>query len=83
MRRAVMKLPRIIKDKSGKTLRTTDEAKRYVLGKLKARPGYQSWKCAAELLVEGAAAERIAKQLEYALLLDGQLDVKFTQEQTA
>jgi len=30
---------------------------------------------------EGTAAERIAMQLEYALLLDGQIDVKFTQEQ--
>jgi hypothetical protein len=79
---ASMKLPRAIKDESGKTLRTTHEAKRYVLAKLKARPGYQSWKRAAELLVEGAALERVTTQLEYGLLLDGQLDVKFTQEQT-
>lgn len=36
-----MNLTRAVKDKSGKTLRTTDEAKRFVLAKLKARPGYR------------------------------------------
>ena len=70
-------------DKSGKTLRTSDEAKRYVLSKLKERPGYQSWKCAAELLLYGSAPDHVTTQIELALLLDGQLDVNFTQEQTA
>ena len=78
-----MKLPRVIRDKAGKALRTTDEAKHFVLAQLKKKPGYQSWKRAAELLVEGAAPERIATQIEYALLLDGQLDVRFTREQFA
>ena len=33
---------RTIKDKAGKFLRTSDEAKRYVLAKLKARLGYRA-----------------------------------------
>jgi hypothetical protein len=78
-----VQLPRAIKDKTGKTLRTSDEAKRYVVAKLKARPSYKSWKRAAELLIDDAPADQIATQLEYAVLLDGQLDVRNTKEQTA
>jgi len=73
-----MKLPRAIRDKSGETLRTSGDAERYVLAKLKAKPGYQTWKRAARYLVEGVSPDQIATQIEYALLLDGQLDIKFT-----
>jgi hypothetical protein len=34
------------------------------------------------LLLEGEAPDRIATQIELALLLDGQLVVKFTKQQT-
>ena len=70
------RLPRAIRDKAGKTISTHTEAKRHVMAKLEARPDYQSWRHAAELLVQDADAERIATQIEYALLLDGQLDMR-------
>ncbi len=79
-----MKLPRAIKDKSGKTLRTTEEAKRYVLGKLKTRPALSSrGSVRRNCSIEKGSPEQIATQIELALLLDGQLDAKFAQEQTA
>jgi len=68
-----MKLPRAIRDKSGKTLRTSGDAERYVLAKLKAKPDDQSWKQAARYLVEGGSPEQIVTQIEYALLLEGNL----------
>jgi hypothetical protein len=78
-----MKLPRSIRDKSGKTLRTSQEARRYVLAKLEERRGYQSWRHAAELLVHGGSPQQLTTQIEYALLLDGQLDFAFARQQTA
>ena len=77
-----MKLPRAIRDKSGKTIRTRDDALRYVLPKLETQPGYPSWKHAAKLLIdESASPERVTRQIECALLLDGQLDVGFVDAQ--
>jgi hypothetical protein len=63
-------------------LKTSDDARRYVLAKLKTRADYHSWKHAAELLLdESPWPERIAKQIEYALFLDAELDVKFANDQ--
>jgi hypothetical protein len=77
-----MNLPRAIRDKSGKTMRTREDALRYVLAKLQTRPGYQSWKHAAKLLIdESASPERVTRQIECALLLAGQLDVGFVDAQ--
>jgi hypothetical protein len=79
-----MKLPRQIRDRSGKTLKTSDEARRYVLDKPEARPNYQTWKHAAELLLDKAAsAEAITRQIELALLMDVDLDARFASEQQA
>ena len=73
-----MKLTRTIRDKAGTTLRTRDDALRYVLAKLQKPPEHQSWKPAAELLIDGSAApELITRQIECTLLLNGQLDVAF------
>jgi len=71
------RLPRAVRDKSGDTLRTDDDAKQYVLEKLKTRPGFKSWKRAAQLLLDKAPAETITQQIEFALLLEGDLDVEF------
>jgi hypothetical protein len=51
-----MNPPRQIRDRSGKTLKTSDDARRYVLDKLEARPNSQTWKHAAELLLDKAAS---------------------------
>lgn len=72
------RLARTVKDRGGATLRTRDDAQRYVLRQLKARPGYRSWECAAELLLEGGDTETLTEQIEYALLLEGALDVAHT-----
>ena len=47
-----MKLPRAIRDRQGKTLKTRKDAAQYVLDKLAARPDYRTWKHAAELLLD-------------------------------
>ena len=71
------RLPCAIRDKAGDTLRTDEDAKRYVLDKLKTRRGYKSWERAAQLLLDKAPLDIIASQIEFALLLDGELDVEF------
>jgi len=77
-----MKLPRAIRDRQGKILKTGADARRYVLAKLEARPSYQTWKHAAELLIiTGATPEAITRQIEFALLMDVALDCKFAGEQ--
>lgn len=59
-----------------------NDALRYVLAKLEARPRYQTWKHAAELLIiTGATPEVITRQIEFALLMDGQLNDRFASEQ--
>jgi len=73
-----MRLPRGIRDKSGNTLRTDDDLGNYVLAKLETRSGYHSWPRAAQMLIDKAPIESVMRQVELALLLDGQLDVEFT-----
>ena len=79
-----MKLPRAIRDRQGKTLKTSDDARLYVLAKLEARPNHNSWKRAAELLLDKCSSpETITRQIEFALLMDAQLDARFASEQQA
>jgi hypothetical protein len=76
-----MKLPRAIRDRQGKTIKTVAEAKRYVVAKLEARPNYNTWKHSAELLLDkGSSPEAITRQIEFALLMDVDLDARFTSE---
>jgi hypothetical protein len=77
-----MKLPRTIRDRQGKTLKTVADAKRYVIAKLEARPTYKTWQHAARLLVlKDTAPEAITRQIEFALLMDVELDARFASEQ--
>ena len=79
-----MKLPRTIRDRQGKTLKTVAEAKRYVLDKFEARPNYNTWKHSARLLCDkGSPADAITRQIEFAVLMDMELDCKFASEQQA
>lgn len=71
------RLPYAIRDKAGDTLRSHDDARLYVLDKLRMRRGYKSWERAAQLLLDKAPLDIITSQIEFALLLDGQLDVEF------
>ena len=72
-----MRLPRGIRDKSGNTLRSDDDARIYVLEKLKAQGNYHFWQRAARLVLDEASLESITQQIELALLLCGDLDVEF------
>lgn len=64
--------------RTGRTLRTLDEARAFALG---LKPGYamrQHWQKAAELLMQASATGKTAeatKQVKLALLLDGLLKV--------
>jgi hypothetical protein len=69
------KLARPIRDKSGTVIERREEAKRYVLEKLEKRPNSLAWHKAAELLLEGATAEAIDKQIRFALFTSGALDL--------
>lgn len=70
------RLPHPVRDLDGKTITTIEEAKRYTLAMLKRRSPSQAWRHAAKLLVEGASAADIARQIELALLLDCRLDCR-------
>jgi hypothetical protein len=70
------KLDRAIRDKSGAEISTRTQAKRYVLDRLRKKPNSRSWNRAAELLLEDAASDAIDKQLRFALLVDGALDLR-------
>jgi hypothetical protein len=77
-----VKLPRAIRDLQGKTLKTSDDARLYVLDKLEVRPNYNTWKHAARLLLDKqSTAEAITRQIEFALLMDVELDAKFSSKQ--
>lgn len=75
------RLARAVRDHDGITLRTRDDARRYMLALSQSRQGERAWQHAAELLLTGAGAAAVTDQLELALLLDGRLDVRFCEEQ--
>jgi hypothetical protein len=70
------RLARVVRDLHGTALATRDDAQRYVLDKLHHRPRYRSWQFAGELLRDGGDTELLTRQLEYAMLLDGILDLR-------
>ena len=73
------RLPHPIKAKDGITITTIPEATAYMLAlPSDGKALWNSWQHAAKLIMENADPEAIAKQLEYALLLDGQLDIRNT-----
>ena len=67
----VGKLARTIQTKDGATLRTRAEARHYMTALPQHRALYKAWQAAARDLLDGAAAERLTTQIEYALTLDG------------
>lgn len=75
-------LPEPLRDKHGNTIRTLADARAYMLALDKKRPGLtkrQHWQAAALLLLTAAkkgSIEAATKQLTFALLMDGLLDMK-------
>jgi hypothetical protein len=67
------KLARPVRDKAGSTIVTRAQARDYILALPDRRQQRQSWQHATKLLLEGADAETVTKQIEYALMLDGAL----------
>ena len=67
------KLARPIRDKAGAVIKTRDDARRYMAALPSDRALRQSWQHAAKLLLDGASAEEVTRQIEYAMLLDGTL----------
>lgn len=59
--------------RNGTILRTRDDARHYMTALPKHRERRQAWQHAAKLLLEGAEAYEVTKQIEYALLIDGEL----------
>lgn len=75
-------LPEPLRDKHGNTIRTLADARAYMIALDKKRPGLtkrQHWQAAALLLLTAAkkgSIEAATKQLTFALLMDGLLDMK-------
>jgi hypothetical protein len=65
------KLARTIRSKDGAVLRTRGEARDYMANLPERRALYQAWQHAARLLLDGADAESLTTQIEFALMLDG------------
>ena len=70
------RLPHTIRAKDGTVIVTIQDATNYMLAlPPNGRALWNSWQYAAKLIMDNADPEAIAKQIEYALLLDGKLDV--------
>jgi hypothetical protein len=54
-------------------MNTRDDARRYILALPAARQARNAWQHATRLLLDGADAAEVTRQLELALLLDGRL----------
>ncbi len=65
------KLARTISTKDGTVLRTRGEAATYMTGLPEQRAHRAAWQAAAGDLLTGEDAERLTRQLELALMLDG------------
>jgi hypothetical protein len=65
------KLARAISTKDGATLRTRGEAAEYMTALPERRARFQAWQHAARLLLDGADAETVTTQIEFALMVDG------------
>src|SRR5262245_61618313 len=65
------KLARIVHTTDGATLRTRGEAATYMTALPEQRARYNAWQHAAKLMLDGADAEPLTTQIEFALMLDG------------
>lgn len=68
-------LTRIVRDRSGNTIETRDDARRYILALPEFRQRRVTWQHAARLLVDGASADAVTSQIETALFADGDLAI--------
>jgi hypothetical protein len=68
-----VKLTRLIRTKDGGTLRTVGDARNYMLALPERRATQRGWQRAAELILDGGTSEAITRQVELALLLNGQI----------
>lgn len=71
-----MNLTRTIKDRSGKTLRTREDATHYVIAQLKVKPRYRSWIRAGEMIRDNEPVDALTGQIEFALFHQGAIDMK-------
>ena len=67
----IAKLARTVRTKDGDVLRTRGDAASYMTNLPEQRARYQAWQYAAKLMLDGAEAEQLTTQIEYALTLDG------------
>jgi hypothetical protein len=69
--------------KDGGLLRTIGNARAYMLALSKEREWQDHWKAAYRLLVQGAAAELLTRQVRLALSRDGELQAKGARKRKA
>jgi hypothetical protein len=62
-----------VRDRDGKVISTREDARRYILALPASRQIRNAWQHATRLLLDGADAAEVTRQLELALLLDGRL----------
>jgi hypothetical protein len=70
-------IPYPLPTKDGGTLRTIDDARDYILVLSKTRKRRAHWKRASLLLLQGAGAAAVTRQVQVALFMDGKLDATF------
>ena len=66
-----MAKPPMSAKQDGQTLRTRTQARDYMLSLPPGRARYAAWQTAAKLMLDGADAEPLTTQIEWALILDG------------
>ena len=66
--------PNPLPTKDGAVLRTIDDARAYMLALSKEREWRDHWKAAYRLLVRGANAAELTRQVHLALSVDGEFD---------
>ena len=75
------KLTRTVRDTDGNDLRSFDAARRHMTALPEREASRSQWQAAARLLLEGADAEQVTRQVELALMYAGRLDVRHANEQ--
>lgn len=75
------KLARTVRDSvDDVTLRTRDDARRYLAKMPERRALNSQWQIAAGLLLDEADADAVTNAIELALLFDGRLDAKLANQ---
>jgi len=69
-------LARIIRDRHGTAIETRDDARAYILTLPALRQQRAVWQRAARLLMDGAPADEVTRQIETALSVDGELPIE-------